>query len=169
MKGRLLAICVVIGVIGITTAHARVPQSTDSGGADAQTLRNNETQWNREYESKDLDKLVSHYADDAVLMSPGTPPAHGKAAIRSALKEMISDPAISLRFEAQRVVVAKGGDMAYTEGSYTLTMTNPATRKPINDKGSYVTVYQKQTDGSWKAVSDIATSETPPFPTAPSH
>lgn len=39
--------------------------------------------------------------------------------------------------------VAKSGDLAHTQGSYTLTVTDPATKKPIHDKGSYVTVLQK--------------------------
>ena len=57
--------------------------------------------------------------------------------------------------------------MAYTQGAYTLTLTDPVTKKPINDKGSYVTLYKKQPDGSWKAVSDIASSATPPSPPPP--
>ncbi len=43
-----------------------------------------------------------------------------------------------------------------------MTMTNPATKQPLSDHGSYVTTYAKQADGSWKAVADIATSEVPP-------
>jgi hypothetical protein len=31
----------------------------------------------------------------------------------------------------------------------------------MNDHGSYVTVYRKLADGSWKAISDISTSEVP--------
>ena len=80
------------------------------------------------------------------------------------LKQMLADPVLTLKFEASRVEVASSGDMAYTQGSYTMTMTDPSTKKPINDKGSYVTVYKKQADGSWKAVSDIASSATPPSP-----
>ena len=62
--------------------------------------------------------------------------------------------------------MSKGGDLGFTEGSYTMTMTSPATKKPMTDKGSYVTVYKKLADGSWKAISDIATSEVPPAPPA---
>ena len=58
--------------------------------------------------------------------------------------------------------VAKAGDVAYTQGSYTMTMTDPNSKQVINDHGSYVTTYRKQPDGSWKAVADIATSEVPP-------
>jgi hypothetical protein len=43
-----------------------------------------------------------------------------------------------------------------------MTVTNPKTKKSSVDKGNYVTVYQKQADGSWKAVEDIFVSEIPP-------
>src|SRR5438093_7499939 len=141
----------------------------DTRDADVKALKDNETQWNQDYVSKDADKLVAHYADDAILMAPGMPASSGKDAIRKALQQMIADPALSLKFQPSKVEVAKSGDVAYTQGSYTLTVTDPHSKQVINDHGSYVTTYRKQSDG-WKAVADIATSEvptaTPPPPTA---
>jgi uncharacterized protein (TIGR02246 family) len=136
----------------------------DTREADAKAIRDNEEAWNKDFESKDAAKLVAHYTDDATLMTPGMPPAIGKAAIEKGFEEMVADPALSLKFQARRVEVSRTSDMAYTEGSFTMVMTNPMTKKPENAKGSYVTVYKKQADGSWKAVSDIATSETPMEP-----
>ncbi len=80
---------------------------------------------------------------------------------------MTADPAMSLKFQATKTDVAKSGDLAYTQGTYTLTLTDPKTKKIITDHGSYVTTYRKQADGTWKAVADIATSEVPPPPPAP--
>lgn len=125
-------------------------------------LEANEKQWNDDFTAKDVDKLVAHYSDDATLMSPGAPAARGKEAIRAVLKEMVSDPAFSLKFKANKVLVSKSGDMAFTEGSYALSLTNPTTKQPMTDKGSYVTVYRKGSDGKWRAVSDIASSESMP-------
>ena len=42
--------------------------------ADIQALKDNETQWNKDFDSKDAAKLAAHYTDDAVLMNPGRPP-----------------------------------------------------------------------------------------------
>jgi ketosteroid isomerase-like protein len=96
------------------------------------------------------------------------PVSSGKDAIRKTIAGMLTDPALSLKFQASRVEVAKSGDIAYTQGSYTMTMTDPNTKQVVNDHGSYVTTYAKQPDGSWKAVADIATSEMPPpAPAAP--
>lgn len=134
----------------------------DTHDADVKAISNAETQWNQAYAAKDLDKIKTFYADDAVVMAPGSPATVGKDAIGDELKQMVADPAFSLTFSASKVDVAKSGDLGYTMGSYKMTITNPATHKVINDHGSYVTTYRKGANGAWKAVADIATSDVPP-------
>ena len=119
------------------------PPAVDTREADAKAIRDNEDAWNKDFEAKDVAKLTAHYTDDATLMAPGMPAAHNRDAIGKALKSMVDDYALSLKFQASRVEVAKSGDLAYSEGSYTMSMTDPASKKPVTDKGSYVTVYKK--------------------------
>ena len=38
-----------------------------------------------------------------------------------------------------------------------MTTADPETKKPVEGAGSYLTVYKKQPDGSWKAVEDFIT------------
>ena len=148
--------CAVLAALIMTPGYGATAASRD---ADAQSLNANEMQWNQEYAAKDLDKIMAHYSDDASVMAPGMPSAAGKKAIRQLLKGMLEDPALSLKFHATKVEVSKSGDMAFTQGSYTMTMTDPSSKKIITDHGSYVTTYRKLANGSWKAVADIATSE----------
>jgi uncharacterized protein (TIGR02246 family) len=136
--------------------------AADTREADAKALRGVEAQWNQDYAGKDAAKLAAYYADDAVLMAPGMAAAKGKDEIRKELTEMVADPALSLKFQAARVEVARSGDIGYSQGSYTLTVTDPVSKQVIHDHGNYVTTYHKQPDGTWKAVADIATSEVPP-------
>jgi len=152
-----------LATVGCNQAPPPVAAAPDTREADAKAIRDMEEGWNKDYEGKDSAKLVAHYADDATLMAPGMPPSHGKDAIGKGLKEMVGDPNFALKFHTDRVETSKGGDLAFTQGSYEMTMTNPATKKPMHDKGSYVTVYKKAGD-SWKAVSDIASSEAMPMP-----
>ena len=130
--------------------------------AEQSKIRDLESTWVKEAAAKDLEKSVGHYADDAVLMTPGGPAAKGKDAVHAAWKGMLDDPNFKLNFSSDRVEMSASGDMATTRGSYTMTMTNPKTKKPIEDKGSYVTVFKKQADGGWKAIEDINTSEVAP-------
>jgi uncharacterized protein (TIGR02246 family) len=139
----------------------------DTRDADIKALRDTETKWNQAFAAKDPTKIASFYAAGAVLMVPGQAPVSGSDALLDAEKQMTADPALALSFQADKVDVAQSGDLGYTRGSYTLTMTNPQTKKPMDDHGSYVTVYRKQADGSWKAVSDIVVSAVPPMPAKP--
>jgi uncharacterized protein (TIGR02246 family) len=130
--------------------------------AEQTKLRDMESAWAKDAAAKDLEKSVANYADDAVLIMPGAPPSKGKEAIRAAWKSMLEDPNLKIGFSADRVEISAGGDLATTKGSYTLTVTNPKTKKPFDDKGSYMTVYKKQPDGGWKAIEDMTSSEVAP-------
>jgi len=144
------------------TMYACKSAAPDTHDADVKAIQDLESHWNQDYVGKDTAKIASYYADDAVLITPGAPPLVGKDAIQKGLAQFLSDPGMTLGFHPSRVEVAKSGDIAYTEGSYTMTMTDPQTKQVMNDHGSYVTDYRKQPDGSWKAVADIACSEVRP-------
>jgi uncharacterized protein (TIGR02246 family) len=123
-------------------------------------IRDLETAWAKDAAAKDLDKSVANYADDAILMAPGSPAAKSKDAIRASWKQLFD--AGKLTFSTDRIEVSASGDLATTQGSYTMTMVNPKTKKPVEDKGSYLTVYKKQADGSWKAIEDTNATEVAP-------
>jgi uncharacterized protein (TIGR02246 family) len=159
---RLLTLCFAAAI-----ALTAVGCDTDTHDADVTAIQANETQWNQDWQAKDSSKIMAHYADDAVLIVPGGPAVSGKDAIGKSLTGMLADPALSLKFQTAKTDVAKSGDLAYTQGSYTLTLTDPQTKQIINDHGNYVTTYRKQADGTWKAVTDIASSDVPPPAPAP--
>ncbi len=151
-------------ISGCRQTPQAAPTPPDTHNADVKAITDSEVQWNNEWAAKDADKITAHYADDAVMMNPGMEPLKGKDAIKNAIQGMLSDKALSLKFKAASVVVSTAGDLAYTQGDYQMSMTDPATHKVMNDHGSYVTTYRKQPDNSWKAVADIATSAVPPAP-----
>jgi uncharacterized protein (TIGR02246 family) len=142
------------------------PAAPDTHDADVKAITDVEVQANKDWAAKDADKIATFYADDAVLITPGAEPLTGKDPIHSAIKQMTGDPAVALTFHSIKVDVAKSGDLGYTTGPYQLTVTDPATHKPVSDHGNYVTTFRKQADGSWKATADIVTSAVPPMPPA---
>jgi ketosteroid isomerase-like protein len=46
-------------------------------------------------------------------------------------------------------------------GTYSMTTSAPKGKKPVTDKGKYVTVFRKQADGTWKVVADVTNSDLP--------
>src|SRR4029453_9324433 len=106
---------------------------------DEQALRDADAQWSKAAEAKDLDKTVSYYADDAIVMPPNASAATTKEAIRSAWKDMRETPGAAISWKATNVEVAKAGDLAYVSGTYEETMTD-ASGKSANDHGKYVEI-----------------------------
>ena len=161
MKRGYLAGCAVGLFILLGGCSDTPAPSADTSATDQKAIKDGEVAWVGDYASKDLDKVMAHYADDASLLAPNMPIMKGKDAVRAGLKEMMSDRNMALNFTNASVVTSKGGDLAYSEGTYSMTMTNPKTKKPEIEKGKYVTVYKKQADNSWKAVEDISTPDAP--------
>ena len=127
--------------------------------AEETKIRDIETAMNKDWAAKDVDKIASHYADDATLMAPGGPAMKGIAVIHEGLKPFMADPNLKLSFAAQHVEIAKSGDVGFTQGTYTMTMSDAKTKKPTIEKGTYVTVYKKAANGNWMALEDINTPD----------
>jgi uncharacterized protein (TIGR02246 family) len=165
MKRAMLTGAAAVALVFVSTGCNATPPDTHD--ADVKAIKDNEVQWNADWAAKDVDKLMAHYADDVFFVTAGAPAVTTKDALRAAFKGMVADPALSLKFQASRVEVAKSGDVGYTMGTYTLTVTDPVSKQPVNDNGSYVTTYRKGADGSWKSVADVAVSAVPPPVAAP--
>ena len=143
---------------------AAPPPPPDTRAADEQAIRDGEASWVKDFAAKDVEKVVSHYADDAASMIPDMALMTGKDEIRAGLKEEFADPNASLNFHPTKVEVSKASDLAYSQGVYTFVSTDPKTKKMMTESGNYVEVYKKQPDGTWKVVEDIATQAAPPAP-----
>lgn len=143
---------------GCSTAPAPVP---DTRAADVQAVKDVEAAWVKDLATKDADKFASYFAEDSRGLYPGGATLNGRAAIKAAIAPMLADPNFAMSFQATQVIASKGGDMVYTHGTYTMTTTDAKTKKPMTDKGKYLTIYAKQADGSWKAVADTFNSDSP--------
>lgn len=155
-----------VAVVLALAACGQQPAKTDTSAIERQ-IQANEARWNKAYGERDGKALAAMYADDAALANPGEHLIRGKDAIGKATAAFASDPALKVAFSANRIQVAQSGDLAYTRGNYTMTMTNPGTRKPETHTGYYLTVWQKQSDGNWKAVEDFITPGKPLAPSQP--
>lgn len=124
------------------------------------TIRAQEAAWNRHYAARDAAGLASMYAPDAALANPGAPLLSGTA-IRPAIEQFAADTNLQVQFAADRIQVARSGDLAYSRGSFTMRTTDPTTGQPRTDRGTYLTVWQRQEDGSFKAVEDFITNGPP--------
>jgi len=159
LRSTLLIVCLVVALLIAGCSNAPAPPP-DTRAADVQAVKDIEAAWVKDAASKDADKWASYFAEDGSGLYPGAGILNGKAAIKAAMTPILADPNFSLTFQSTRAMASKGGDIVYSQGTYTMTMTNPKTKKVMTDKGKYLTVYTKQADGSWKAIADTFNSDS---------
>ena len=149
----------------LALALAAVAQKSASPRADEQAIRAANAQWSRAAGAKDLEGTLSFYADDAVLLWPDSPPAVGKQAVRAAWSEGFKDPAYSLSWRIEEVVVSRSGDLAYARGSYDATYT-PAGHA-VREHGKFLVVWKKRPGGAWRVAVDTDNADAPAKPINP--
>lgn len=161
----------LFGAAAIALALGGCDKAGQSASGDTesakQAIQADEAKWNKDFNLNDVNRLASHYADDAYFVAPGLAPADGSTAIRQIYANASTDPAFKVTISGKKIDVAASGDMAYSQGTFTEKYTDPKTRKVMTTSGSYLTVYKKQSDGSWKVVEDFAAADpdaTKPVP-----
>jgi ketosteroid isomerase-like protein len=144
----------VLSLALVITSSAAETQAVE------QTLRDLDAQWSAAAGAKDVDKTVSFYSDDAIVMPPNAPADTTKETIRKVWQDLLATPGLVISWKTTKVEVAKSGDLAFLSGTYDVTMNDPS-GKPVNDHGKYVEVWEKQSDGKWKCATDIWNSDLP--------
>lgn len=129
-----------------------------AAGADEKAVRDADEAWSKVAGAKDLDKTVAYYADDATVLPPNGPMVTSKTGIRDLWKGFL-DSLADISWKTTRVEASKAGDMAFTVGTYEMTM-----KDGTKDKGKYCEVWKKQADGKWKVETDMFSSDLPSAP-----
>jgi len=129
-------------------------QIQQARAADEAAIRAASSAWSQASTAKDLDKSISFYADDALQFPNKAPAAKGKENIRKNWASLLAAPGPGLSFQTATVEITRSGELAYETGTYDFVTTDKK-GKSTDEKGKYVVVWKKQTDGSWKAAVDI--------------
>jgi len=77
----------------------------------------------------------------------------GREAIRRRMLPAFADSTFSLTWDPVYAEIAASGDLGYTVGRYTLSIGSGDSAS--TEEGTYLTVWRRQPDGSWKVQADI--------------
>jgi ketosteroid isomerase-like protein/Tol biopolymer transport system component len=108
----------------------------------------------------DLELYMSLHTNDIVKMPPDAPATYGKEQLRAGTKFFFDNFTVEGSSYPEETQV--DGDMGFTRGNYTLTITPKAGGEPILVDGKYLTLCRRQADGSWKISHDCYNSNVPP-------
>jgi ketosteroid isomerase-like protein len=146
-------------VVLFTFVSLHVARAADTMDPAAKALAKLDDEWSAAAGTRDAAKVASFYADDAIAYPPNAPAAVGRAAAQRVWATYFEEPSFKTSWKTTHAGVAKSGDMGFTSGTYEATWTGPD-GKPVTETGKYLCTWQKQPDGSWKAVHDMWNSDT---------
>jgi ketosteroid isomerase-like protein len=111
---------------------------------------------------KDVEKVVSYWTEDAVLIFPGQPVFEGKAAIRAYVTASFNTPGFKIHWVSQKPVFSPDGKFAYMRGTDELTLPGPnGGTITLHLRG--ISVWRLDPDKQWRCVVDISNA-APPTP-----
>jgi ketosteroid isomerase-like protein len=152
----LTCCCLTLLMLGCTQ------QQPDTRVADERAIREADSAWSAATVAKDIDRILSYYAPDASSFPPNAPIVTGLEAIREAWVQDSASPGY-VSWKTAKVEVSRASDLGYAFGTYEFTLDD-AKGKRVADRGKYLTVWKKQSDGKWKAVADMYSSDLPVTP-----
>ena len=156
-----MRIWLAIGTLCLALPLAACVSSAPNLNHEKDEVLTAERNWALSAKQRDLERSVSFMADDAVMFPPGSPAIAGRAAIREYMAAGFGTPGFSVSWEPQEVVVADGGDLAYTRSQSVYTLPGPdGQTQTVHAKG--VAIWRKSADGQWRCVVDIWNDAPPP-------
>ena len=107
----------------------------------------------------DTAAIVASFTDEPIVVFPAGPAVKGKADIAKTFAGMLATSPVRA-LEPTRTDLKVSGDMAVETGTFQIRM-QPAGAKELIDKGQYLLVWQRQSDGSWKVARAFNRSDAP--------
>jgi uncharacterized protein (TIGR02246 family) len=145
-------------VLALVPLSACAPKVNDP--TDVQAIKDASLTWDKAWNGANAEAVVSgFYAVDAAKMDPNQPALVGQQAIRAASQKYFEQYTDEGRSILEDVRVS--GDLAVAKGTFEGTSTPKTGGSPAQLKDKFLTAFQRQADGSWKAFWDIYNSDLP--------
>ncbi|MGA7895462.1 MAG: SgcJ/EcaC family oxidoreductase, partial [Candidatus Sulfotelmatobacter sp.] len=113
-------------------------------------------EWVLACNTRQLDELLELYAADALVLRSNLPLLRGAAAVREFFFSALESGLGEVSVEPIRVEVV--GDLAHEVGRYSALVPGAAGKRR-EERGKYLWVFEKQSGGEWKLVSECWSSD----------
>ena len=123
--------------------------------AEKARLLKRDAEWaNLASEGRDVERILSYWTDDAIVLPPGLPAVVGKDSLRRYVQSSLEIPGFKIGWTSTEVTLSSDGNLAYLVGRNTVTMDAPDGRT-TRTEGRAVTIWRRESDGEWRCAIDI--------------
>src|SRR5687767_2345047 len=92
-------------------------------------------------EGSDVERILSYWTDDAIVLPPGLPAIIGKAALRRYVDDSLQIPGFKISWTSTDATVSADGDLAYVFSRNAVTFNGPD-GKLVTTEGRAVTIWR---------------------------
>jgi len=129
--------------------------------AEAEAIRNIEDQWIAANKVKDINKVMSIFAADAVVMESNKPITVGIDAIKKSWELWFSDTTYlhnTITGTTDNIEISASGDLGYARGTNNYSIKTP--NGIVEYVDNFVDIYKK-IGGEWKCIESIWNTRRP--------
>jgi ketosteroid isomerase-like protein len=151
-------VLVAIAVTGLAACRTEKRADVAAVRADIESINNRIEGW---YLARQVDSVTNIFTQDAWLMPPNEKAVVGRDSIRVFWSNFLKMGTVAFDLRTEEVIAADS--VAVERGQYVLKFTPgpSATLPAFEDRGNYVTVWQRESDGGLRIKWDAAVSSMP--------
>lgn len=109
-------------------------------------------EWHRATGAGEINAVLRLIAEDAVFLVPGQPPMRGRNTFERGLRQVLASYRIESRSDIQEIVVS--GELGYCWSALSVRMTPLYGGDASERAGHVLSIFYKQSNGSWVLVRD---------------
>ncbi len=153
----LLAAVIVMAACTTTVEKTTTTEVKSDPAAVRTSIENLEKTYAEGLNNRNVDQIMTYYADDAQSYHQGEQPMIGKAAIRSAIERELAsmEPGMKIAFETKDVITSNDDQLVVETGRFTVSADTARVAG-----GDFLAVFQKR-DGKYQCVRDMIVMDTP--------
>jgi ketosteroid isomerase-like protein len=157
---------VIVAAALVCGACAAGGPGTFDASTESATLLKRDAEWaDASFAGKDVEKIISYWTDDAVVMEPGQAPVEGKQALRTLVTTSLNSPGFKIHWVSQKPSFSPDGKMAYMPSLTDVTMSGP-NGAPTTMHLQGLSIWRKGADGEWRCSAETSTEAVPATPPA---
>lgn len=146
----------VLALAAVVSACA-APKAQEFTRTDAEAIRKSSDELTAAFNAKDIEKVMSLYAETAAFMPPNAPMLRGKDALKTYFDRLLARGATNLKLVPEDV--SGNGPMAYESGTYSVEYEGSG-GATARDRGKYLRVLRNM-NGTWRSEYTIWSSDLP--------
>jgi len=159
MKETLLKLTLTLVVVLFATAMG-IAQTNDQYKAQIEKINK---QTAASMLAGDTEKSLSFYTNDAISLPNYEKMLEGKDALRKSNEAMQKSGMKITSFETVTLNVMSNGNMITEIGTYKISISMTGMEETMKDVGKYLTIWEKQADGSLKIKVEMWNTDTNPM------